>query len=74
MITHAYVVESPAVREDGSRMGTCRVYVATEQRARIIAGGGPDRMWRQVPVGEIPDHARANLEQARAAALAHMTT
>jgi hypothetical protein len=58
-----FVVESPALNQDGSRAGTFRVYVATEERAKEIASAAPDRTWRSIPFDEMPEKARANLER-----------
>lgn len=42
-----FVVESPVTRgTDGARIGTARVYVATETRARMLASEHPERTWR----------------------------
>lgn len=59
-----YVVESPVTRSDGARTGTARVYVATEARAREIAGAHPSRTWRALPFEEMPAAARDNLIRA----------
>jgi len=42
-----FVVESPVFRHpDGVRVGTARVYVATEERAKQLASELPERTWR----------------------------
>ncbi len=59
----AYVVESPAII-NGERVGTYKVYVATEERAQSLADEVPGRSYRSIHVEEMPAHARANLETA----------
>lgn len=59
-----YVVES-----DMGRGATARVYVATRERADLIAGQGPGRTVREIPISAMPEKARANLTSvARGAA------
>lgn len=60
-----YVVESPCCDQDGTRVGTFRVYVATEARAQEIVSQGADRTYRAMPLAEMPVKARANLERAQ---------
>jgi DNA-binding GntR family transcriptional regulator len=48
-LMNRFVVESPATRAtDGAHTGTFRVYVASEERAREIASGHPERTWREL--------------------------
>lgn len=61
----AFVVESVARDQAGARVGMFRVYVATEARAREVSDAGAGRTWREMPIGEVPEKARAALEQAR---------
>lgn len=56
----AFVVESPAV-QDGRRLGTFRLYVATEARAREVAAGHPERTWRELPIDAVPEGPRKAL-------------
>lgn len=69
----AYVVESlasPSVGVVGPRalalrpVGTFRLYVATEARAREVASAAPGRTYRAVSVAELPVAARENLERS----------
>lgn len=49
-----FVVESP-VTKDGVRVGTARVYVATEARAREIVAALPsERTYREIAVDQVP--------------------
>lgn len=65
MSSQAYVVESPAIQQ-GVRVGTFRLWVATEARAIALASERDDRSWRAVAWVDVPDKARRNLAQARA--------
>lgn len=56
----AFVVESPALQH-GVRVGTMRVYVATEERAASLAAEVSDRTYRFVPLDELPEHVRERL-------------
>lgn len=59
---YAFVVESPCVDgATGERVGTYRLFTATEARAREVASVAPDRTWRKVHMSQIPAHARENL-------------
>ncbi len=54
-----FVVESPVTR-DGARIGTARVYVATEARAREIVAALPsERTYREIAVDEMPANVPA---------------
>jgi hypothetical protein len=59
----AWCVESPVTAPDG-RIGTARVYVATEQRAREVAALAPGRAIKRLEGDAVPEAARANLERA----------
>jgi len=58
---NAYVVESEAVDAAGVRRGTFRLFVASEARAREVAGQAPGRTWRALPLDEVPELARGPL-------------
>jgi hypothetical protein len=60
-----YVVESPVEGQNG-RIGTARVYVATEERAREIAAAHPPgrATVRALDYADMPPAARDNLERA----------
>lgn len=63
-----YVVESPVTR-DGTRIGTARVYVATEARAQEIVAALPsERTYREIAENDLPANVpvprmNASLEQ-----------
>lgn len=72
---NAFVVESPVVRKtDGVRVGTARVWVATEERAKQIASEHPERTYRPVTENEMPEKVRAGLASAAAPAGAAAST
>ena len=57
-----YVVESQAIRAaDGVRIGTFRLYVATEERAIQVASELPERTYRAIAPSEMPEKARENM-------------
>lgn len=64
-----WVVESPAILNDGTRAGTFRVYVPTQARAEEIcaegAAVGVSRTFRSIELADIPPDARANIERQR---------
>ena len=57
-----YVVESPATNALGERQGTFRVYVATEARAKEIAGAHPERTYREIAFEAMPEKASENMK------------
>lgn len=57
-----YVVESAVYAGDTNvRAGTARIYVATEARARELAGEKRGATYRPIPYAEMPQAARNNL-------------
>lgn len=57
----AYVVESPALDGEGKRVGTFKVYVATQARAESLASEIPGRTWRKISFEDMPAEACKNM-------------
>lgn len=55
-----FVVESVAKNTKGERVGMFRIYVATEERAKVLCDT-PDKTWRQISLDEMPEQARNNI-------------
>lgn len=61
-----FVVEQAFLNNQGLRAGTCRVWVATRERAEFLANERPDiRTWREVTADDMPPAVRVNMEGAQ---------